>query len=352
MQYNNQNNYENERPMVHKIKKKKKKKLRRLIIIELLVIIILIPVAYIYFQLGRIPRQSLDLDNIQVNDIDLDALKGYRNIAVFGVDSRANDLKKNTRSDSIMIVSINKKTKDIKVCSIYRDTYVHIKDHGYTKINHAYAYGGPELAINTINENFDLDITDFVTVNFSAVTNVVDLLGGITLDIQKDELKHVNNYTRDVARINGTDYTYLKKAGKQTVDGTQATAYCRVRYTAGGDFTRAERQRTVMTQIFNKAKKSSIPTMIKLANKMIPQIYTSLSNTEMLSLGKDIFFYDMKDQNGFPFDKKTKKINGVSYVLADSLSSNVSKLHEFLFKQENYEPSKTVQNYSAEIANR
>lgn len=352
MNNNTQGNYENRKELVKRAKKKKKKRLRRLIIIELLVILILLPVAYLFFQLSRIPRQELDLENIQVNNIDLDELKGYRNIAVFGVDSRANDLKKNTRSDSIMIVSINKKTKDVKICSIYRDTYVNIEGHGYTKLNHAYAYGGPELAINTINKNFDLNVTDFVTVNFSAVTNVVDLLGGITLDIKEDELKHVNNYTRDVAKINGTDYTYLKKAGKQTVDGTQATAYCRVRYTAGGDFTRAERQRTVLNQIFKKAKKSNPFTLVKLANEMIPQVYTSLSNTEMLSLGKDIFFYDIKDQAGFPFDNTAKKIGGVSYVLADTLSSNVSKLHEFLFNQKDYVPSATVKGYSSEIAGR
>lgn len=351
MKENNQY-YDNDRTTVKKVKKKKKKRLRRIIIIELVVLVILLPIAYLYFQLGRIPRQELDLENVQFNNIDLDELKEYRNIAVFGVDSRANDLKKNTRSDSIMIVSINKKTKDVKVCSIYRDTYVYIEGHGYTKINHAYAYGGPELAINTINANFDLNVTDFVTVNFSAVTNIVDLLGGITLDIQKDELKHVNNYTRDVARINGTDYTYLKKAGKQTVDGTQATAYCRVRYTAGGDFTRAARQRTVMSQIFKKCKKASPVTLVKIANKMLPQIYTSLSNTEMISLASGIFSYDLKKQEGFPFDKTTKKIGGVSYVLADTLSSNVSQLHEFLFNQNDYEPSKKVKGYSAEIASK
>lgn len=349
---NKQENHGNQRELVKKVKRKKKKRLRRLIIIELIVILVLVPVAYLYFQLGRIPRQELNLDNIEFNNIDLSKLDGYRNIAVFGVDSRANDLKKNTRSDSIMIVSINKKTKDVKVCSIYRDTYVYIEGHGYTKLNHAYAYGGPELAINTINKNFDLNVTDFVTVNFSAVTNIVDLIGGITLDIKEDELKHVNNYTRDVAKINGTDYKYLKKAGKQTVDGTQATAYCRVRYTAGGDFTRAERQRTVMNQIFKKAKKANPFTLVKIANKMIPQVYTSLTNTEMLSLGKDVFAYDIKDQTGFPFDNTAKKIGGVSYVLADTLSSNVSQLHEFLFNQKDYTPSKTVKGYSSEIAAR
>lgn len=345
----NQTPYRNQPPN-KKPKSKKKKRLRIIIIIELIIILILIPIGYLYYQFGRMPK--LELNNVKINDIDTSELSGYRNIAVFGVDSRANDLKKNTRSDSIMIVSINKKTKDVKICSIFRDTYVNVEGHGFTKITHAYAYGGPELAINTINRNFDLNISDFVTVNFSAVTNMVDLVGGITLDIQKDELKHVNNYTRDVARINGTKYTYLKHAGKQKVDGTQATAYCRVRYTAGSDFKRAERQRTVLKEIFKKTKSAGIPTLLKIADKMMPQVYTSLSQTEMLGLAKDVLAYDIKDQQGFPFDKTSKKVNGMSVVLADSLSSNVTKLHEFLFKQTDYKPSKTVQEYSSTIASR
>lgn len=333
-------------------RKKRRKRIRRIILVELLILLIIIPVVYTLYQLNRIPRQSLDLESIEVNQIDLDELKDYHNIAIFGVDSRANDLKKNTRSDSIMVLSINKKTNDIKVCSIYRDTYVKIKDHGYTKVNHSYSYGGPALAINTLNTNLDLNITDFITVNFSAVTHMVDLLGGITLDIKEDELDYVNAYTRDVARINGTKFHYLKKAGKQKVDGTQATAYCRVRYTAGGDFTRAQRQRTVLNEIFNETKHASVTTLMNIANEMIPQVYTSLSNQELVLLGKDIFFYKMKGQEGFPFDKTAKRINGTSFVLAETLSSNVTKLHEFLFQQNNYKPSKTVQERSSVIASK
>ncbi|HEX3078334.1 MAG TPA: LCP family protein [Lachnospiraceae bacterium] len=347
-----QNPYEMPQQNPRRKKRKKKKRTKIIFLIELILILVLVPVAYIIYQFDKIPKQELKLENIKFNDFDMSHLDGYRNIVVFGVDSRANDLRKNTRSDSIMIVSINKKTKDVKVVSIYRDTYVYIKDHGYTKINHAYAYGGPELAINTINTNFDLNVTDFVTVNFSAVTNIVDMLGGITLDITKDELEYVNDYTRDVARINGTDFTYLKKAGKQVVDGTQATAYCRVRYTAGGDFTRAERQRTVMKQVFKETKKASIPTLFKLANTMIPQVFTSLSNMEMLGLSKDIFFYDLGKQSGFPFEKEAKTISGTSYVLPMSLTDNVSELHSYLFGEKNYKPSKTVQGFSADIASR
>lgn len=330
-------------------KKKKKSKAKIIFILELLLILLLIPIVYIYIQIEKIPSTNIDKKNISQNEIDNSDINKYRNIVVFGVDSRSNNLKKNTRSDSIMVMSINKKTKKVKLASIYRDTYVNIEGHGYTKINHAYSYGGPELALSTINTNFDLDCTEFVTVNFSALTNVIDLLGGITLNIEKNELNYVNDYARDVAKINGTKYNRIESTGEQVVDGTQATGYSRVRYTSGGDFRRTERQRTVVDQVFKKAKKSSIPTLISIMNEMIPQIYTSLNTTEMLNYGKDIFFYDINDQTGFPIENQAGKINGTSYVLPTTLESNVIELHKFLFGTMNYVPSKTVKTRSQEI---
>lgn len=329
--------------------KKKKKKTKWILIIEVLLIIVLIPVVYLFFQIDKIPTADLDESKIKQNQFDNGDIDGYKNIAIFGVDSRANDLKKNTRSDSIIIASINKKTKDVKLSSIFRDTYVYIDGHGYTKINHAYSYGGPELALSTINTNFDLNITEFVTVNFSAVTNVVDSLGGITLDIQENELKYVNSYARDVAKINGTKYVKLTKTGKQTVNGTTATGYCRVRYTSGGDFRRAERQRTVMEAILAKAKTAKITNLVAVMNEMIPQIYTSLDTPAMLSYGKDVFFYNIAGQTGFPFENKGGKVKGTSYVFPTTLSSNVTELHKYLFGTENYKPSKTVETRSTEI---
>ncbi|MBR3772069.1 MAG: LCP family protein, partial [Clostridium sp.] len=238
-------------------KGKRKRRIRRLLALELFIVLILIPVAFAVSSLSKIQTFEADLDTLSMNHVNDPNMKDYTNLVVYGVDSRANELDKNTRSDSIIIVSINKKTKDIKLSSVFRDTFVNIEDRGYTKINHAYSYGGPSLSINTLNRNLDMNIKDFVTVNFSALSNVIDLLGGIELDIQENELKYVNAYTRDVAKINGTDFTYLKSAGKQTVTGVQATGYCRVRYTKGGDFRRAERQRTVMKAVFEKAKKSN-----------------------------------------------------------------------------------------------
>ncbi|BCN29789.1 LCP family protein [Anaeromicropila herbilytica] len=341
------NNYSEREPVR---KKKKRKKMKWLIALEVLVILLLIAFVYIYIKIDRIPKAELNTNNVATNNTDLSGLDGYRNIAIFGVDSRANDLKENTRSDSIMIASINRKTKDVKLVSLFRDTYVNVPGHGYTKLTHAYAYGGPELALSTINKNFDLNIKEFVTVNFSAVSNVIDELGGITLDITDAELKYVNGYTKDLNRINKTNSPYLKSAGTQTVNGTQATAYSRVRYTAGGDFKRAERQRTVVNKILEKAKKTNVVTLSNVMDEMIPQIYTSLDTLDILNLSKDVFFYSIKEQQGFPFENGATTYKGVSYVFPKSLTNNVSELHKFLFGTEDYKPSSTVQSYSNDIA--
>ena len=331
---------------------KKRRRLRMIFALEMLLIVALVIGAVGVYQLSRIKTCTVDLEGIRANDVNDPNMEDYETFVVFGVDSRANELEKNTRSDSIILVSIHRKTKEAKILSVYRDTYVNIADHGYTKMTHAYAYGGPELAISTLNTNFDLNIQDFVTVNFSAVANLVDKVGGVEIDIQEDELKYVNSYAKDVAKINGTKYHKLTKAGVQTLDGTQATGYCRVRYTAGGDFTRAERQRTVLMGVFDKMKKSSPVVWYQVADEMMPQIYTSYASKEIIQMGTWFPSLDIKDSQGFPFDKETPTINRMSVVTAEVLSSNVTKMHEYLYGTKDYVPTDTVQSYSNEIAAR
>lgn len=329
--------------------KKKKKKLIRI----LLLVILLVIMAFVMILLNLINKideiENHPLDNTGINnDITDSSLKNHTNIVVYGVDSRANDLKKNTRSDSIILVSINNKTHDVKLTSIYRDTYVRIDGHGYSKINHAYAYGGPDLAVRTLNQNFDLNVHDFITVNFSALSNVIDALGGITLTIHKDELKWVNAYAHDVAKINGMPYKKIKHAGKQTLTGVQATGYCRVRYTSGGDFTRAKRQRKVLKAIVAKAKKSDPLTLYNVLNEMLPQIYTSLTTQEILHLGVYLPLYEIKNSKGFPYELDCHRASdGIYYDFPTTLSSNVTKLHKKLFGTDNYKPTKTVEEITA-----
>ena len=326
---------------------RKKHPIRRFLLLVLLLVVVLFVGAGVYIVSSLSEIENHELKNVALCGDNDPNIGKYTTIALFGVDSRANALRENTRSDSIMIASINKKSHEVKLVSVFRDTYVQIEDHGCTKANHAYAYGGPDLAVNTLNTNFDLSIEDFVTVNFNALSNVIDELGGITLDIQKDELKWVNAYARDVAKINGQEFTKIKKPGKQTVTGVQATGYCRVRYTKGGDFTRAERQRTVLQAIFDKAKSTSPITLISVMDTIFPQIYTSLSTQDMLSLLMYLPLYDIGDQQGFPYKQNGHKgSDGVYYGFPDTLESNVSKLHEELFGTKGYTPSETVQKIS------
>lgn len=327
--------------------KKKKSNLVIILLIEIIIIILLFGGVYLYDKMGKIQFDDSEDSSIQQN-VDID-IAGYRNIAIFGVDSRENALKKSTHSDTIVIASINNKTKDVKLVSVYRDTYVNIPGEGYNKINAAYFKGGYSLALSTINTNFDLDVKEFVTVNFQAVVDVVDKLGGITLDITDSELKYLNGYVRELNRINGTDVAGLKSSGTQTVNGTQATAYARIRYTKGGDFKRAERQRIVISKIFEKTKSSDLATINTIINEMFPQIYTNLSTSEILSLATDILSYNIVDNVGFPYEKDAHTYNKVSYVFPINLQDNVIKLHEFLFDEVGYVPSTTVQEYSSYV---
>jgi polyisoprenyl-teichoic acid--peptidoglycan teichoic acid transferase len=327
--------------------KKKNSKLFVILFFEIVIILLIFAGIYIYDKMNKIQFDDSEDSNIQLNE-EVE-IEGYHNIALFGVDSRENALEKSTHSDTIVIASINNKTKDVKLVSIYRDTYVNIPGEGYNKINAAYFKGGYSLALSTINTNFDLDVKDFVTVNFSAIVQAIDLLGGIELDITKSELKYLNGYVRELNRINGTEVPGLKAAGTQLVNGTQATAYARIRYTKGGDFKRAERQRIVIQKIFEKAKGSDLSTVNSIIDEMFPQIYTNLSTAEIFSLAKDLFSYNIVDNTGFPFEKDAHTYKKVSYVFPINLQDNVIRLHEFLFGKDGYTPSATVQDYSSYV---
>ncbi len=332
----------------HKVKKKKH--LLRIIIIEAIVVVILLSAAQLYrsFHKAIDKIQIINEDDKNIEQNEGVEIGGYRNIVVFGLDTRDNSLKRGN-SDTIMIASINNKTKDVKLVSIYRDTYVNIPDIGYTKINAAYANGGYALALSTINKNFDLDITEYITVNFRAVIDTIDRVGGITLDIQNNELKTLNGYVRELNRINGTDVPGLKSAGTQTVNGTQATAYARIRYTEGGDFKRTERQRVVLSKTFGKVKSSKLTTIYDLINDIFPQTATNLDKDEILGLAKNVLSFDIVDQTGFPFEKEAHNYKKVSYVFPINLKDNVIRLHGLLFENEDYSPSRNVQEYSDHI---
>jgi len=278
----------------------------------------------------------------------------YMNIALFGVDAKSDsELFKGSRSDSMMIASINMDTGDIKLISVYRDTFLNLSNDSYRKCNAAYSYGGAEQAVKMLNMNLDMDIENFVTVGYKGLIDVIDGLGGIYLDIDETELKHINNYQITIVNdVLKGEYTPVKETGYQKVDGLQAAAYCRIRYGGGDDFKRASRQREVIKGIEEQAKKTDLATLQKVFNKAIENIYTSLENDDILSLLANISDYRIVEEGGFPQEnmRTTANIGAKgSSVIPMSLEDNVVWLHQFLFGVEDYEVSKTVRECSDQI---
>lgn len=330
---------------------KKKRKRRKLALGAIIVVLLLVLVVVLKVNsiLSKVNRVDIDEDALVRNDFVDDNIEGYWNIAIFGVDSRTNDLLKNTRSDSIIIASMDKKTKKVKLVSVYRDTLSDIEGVGYAKINAAYANGGPQLAISTLNRMLDLDIKDFITVNFSAVTQLVNLIDGVEITIEKDELKALNTNIKDCNKLNKTKSPLIKKAGTYNLDGTQALAYSRIRKTSGSDYRRTQRQRTVLMAVLKKAKSSSLTTLYSIIDTMLPQVATDLTTSDILSLTMDVFSCDIVEDSGFPFEKEAATVNGASVVVPKDLEQNVIKLHQMLFTSEQYSPSATVKQISKEI---
>lgn len=255
------------------------------------------------------------------------------NIALFGLDGAQDDC---SRSDCIMILTIDNLHNQLKLSSIIRDSYVDILGrNNKDKINHAYAFGGPALAMETLNSNFNLDIDRFVSVNFSSFPKIIDSLGGITLNITDDEIKYINNYINEINSLNENSSPNINYSGTQTVDGTQALAYSRIRYTNGGDFERSHRQRVVLEQVFNKLKTTPITNYPNLLNEFLPLINTNLSNKEILSLCIDIASLKDKDiiQGRFPEDEDAegKNINGIYYYVFNKDSTR-DKISNFIYE--------------------
>lgn len=350
-------------PLTRKQKRLLKKRRRRRILfgIEIFILLILIAGVFIYAKLGKMNFTSLDFSKIGVNSgvSNNKVMKGYTTIGLVGLDNRSNKLKSGN-SDTMIIASINNDTKKVKLVSVYRDTYLRIGEDSegngqYSKANAAYAKGGAEQFLNMLNTNLDLNVTDFVSVDFQAVAEAVELLGGIDVELKEEEVVHLNNYCVETSKVTGMDYTPLeKKEGTHHLNGVQTVAYARIRYTAGNDFRRAARQREVIYKIVEKAKKSDIATLSKILDKVFPNIYTSFTKAEILQMGMSMLSYDIEDQTGFPFDhlygqRVKDAMGGKDVVLPVTLESNVIKLHAFLYPEDSYTPSEEVKAYSQRI---
>lgn len=327
-----------------------------------IVILVLMTVGYTIFYLGAKYEDKVQIEedfdeNVKdsINENSNADQKGYTTIALFGIDSRSSDsMKEGNRSDSIIIASINNDTKEVKLVSVYRDTLLQVDYEGgvTTKITHAYAYGGPEMAVKALNANLDLQITDFVTVNFTALSKAIDDLGGITINVKESELPMLNACITEQMSITGIYSDGVFTAGEQHLNGTQATGWARIRSTDQGDITRTERQRTVIAKMIAKAKSAGLGAINDVIDDVFPNVCTSIDKDAMFNLAKSLMEYELGDTAGFPFAYApvTHETKGAVLVPAD-LTTNVSALHKFLFNTDNYQPTSDVTNISSQIQN-
>ncbi|MCR4890657.1 MAG: LCP family protein [Lachnospiraceae bacterium] len=350
-------------------KKSRKKKRHFLFILEILVILVLVVALYVVYRLDLADtgnKSSMEEVTVneevlaQIEDEENDEWKmdGYTNIALFGVDSRDMNLGKGTLADTIIVASLNNETGEIKLCSIFRDTYCAIGEDSdgkqtFTKANTAYSAGGPGQAVQMLNTNLDMDISEYVTVGFKALVDTIDSLGGIEIEITEDEIHFLNDYqigTAEAIGIPQSQIINVTSPGRQTLNGLQATSYCRIRYTKGDDFKRAERQRTVLSQVAEKAMTADVATLNSLIDAIFPLCNTSLTKTEILSYATRMGKFRLGDQSGFPFERVTGVMGRAgSCVVAEDFAQNVVEFHRFLFGDSEYTPSQTVKDVSQRI---
>lgn len=320
-------------------KKSKLKKVLKITGIILIVIILILAILaglaymFVHNKLSKINYVEIDKTDLNISEEVAEDLNTYRNIVILGIDARADTYSLGNRSDGIIIASLNEKTKEVKLTSVYRDTYVDIEGYGLDKITHAYSFGGPQLALKTLNTNFDLNISEFVTVNFDAVKEIVDRVGGVSITITGEEVKHIKG---------------IDSPGTYVLSGEKALAYARIRYAEGGDYKRTERMRTVIEAVFNKAKTFNAVQLNDFVDHVFPHIYTNIKQDEILDLIPKISNYKIIKSMGWPYE-----VRGITldrwYGVPVTLESNVVKLHQEIFEQDDYEVTETVKGISNRI---
>ena len=363
LQMNTARDIEGELDEVYSKKEKRKKSLWKKIlllsVIEILTLVMNVCAAYVVRYMNIKPEVQFNIKNVKNQNIDVtkqEQMQGYWTIAVFGVDSRDGGVGRGANADVQLIVCIDRATGAVKLASVFRDTYLNLAAGSrFAKINEAYADGGPEQAVAALNKNLDLDIEHYATFNWRAVADVITMLGGVDIDITEKEFKYMNAYIHETSieskvNVKNPAAEYIKKPGMQHLDGVQAVAYARLRY-MDDDFTRTKRQREVISQVLDKAKKADLATLTNVIDTVLPQIAFNVDVGDILELAKGVNKYNIVGSEGFPYDLRTQMMGKKGdCVIPLSLASNVTKLHEYLFGDENYKPSSAVWTFSDKIA--
>lgn len=348
-----------ERRMRDKKKKARRTRIITMVIVELLTLVCIFGFGFVYRYMHMTADVAFDVSKVRNDNIDISQkqkMSGYWTVAVFGVDSRNGDVGKGANADVQIIANVNMGTGDITLTSVYRDTYLNLgKGDRYSKSNAAYAEGGPEQAVAMLNKNLDLDIENYVTFNWKAVADVIDLLGGVDIDVSKAAFYYMNAYIHETCLKSGISAQnpaamYIKKAGPQHLNGVQAVAYARLRY-MDSDFERTKRQREVISQCLDLAKKTDLATLTKIIDTVLPQVAFNIDTADIIELAKGISRYNIRESVGFPKDLKDQMMGKKgACVIPATLESNVVWLHSILFEDENYTVSDAVKRYSQKIS--
>lgn len=348
-----------ERRMRDKKKKARRTRIITMVIVELLTLVCIFGFGFVYRYMHMTADVAFDVSKVRNDNIDISQkqkMSGYWTVAVFGVDSRNGDVGKGANADVQIIANVNMGTGDITLTSVYRDTYLNLgKGDRYSKSNAAYAEGGPEQAVAMLNKNLDLDIENYVTFNWKAVADVIDLLGGVDIDVSKAAFYYMNAYIHETCLKSGISAQnpaamYIKQAGPQHLNGVQAVAYARLRY-MDSDFERTKRQREVISQCLDLAKKTDLATLTKIIDTVLPQVAFNIDTADIIELAKGISRYNIRESVGFPKDLKDQMMGKKgACVIPATLESNVVWLHNILFADENYSVSDAVKRYSQKIS--
>lgn len=329
----------NKKGELYRKRKKRIKKRRLKVFFVSLFLIILFLIGYGAYYVTNILGNVNKTDISQSNeDLGIDynndnSRDNITNILLLGLDKRSQTDK--GRSDAIMVLTVDTKAKKIKLSSLMRDMRVSIDGHGKDKLNHAYAFGGAELAIKTVNQNFGLDIKDYVLVDYDGLEAIIDAVGGVNIEIKESEFDMVNDYIHDLAVLKDVTPPYLSNPGTQTLSGMQAVAYSRIRYVGNGDYERTERQRRVLSAIFEKIQRAGVTKYPGIVNNLIPYVETSLDTMEMLTLGKKILIsgFSNIEQTRFPSDGycEGRIIKGTWYLIFNTKVTK-QQIHDYIYE--------------------
>ena len=352
------NTYENIVPENKRQKRRRwSKKRKALIIISVLVIVcVALLIGGYFFLLDKF--NNMDYEDLNGADYDInpgveEKLEGYRNILIVGLDTRENEDESYSKSDAIIIATIKEDNGKVRLTSVYRDTLLDLEEqkgkHRLDKLTHQYMYGDPLSLIRTLNRNMDLNIKEYVKVNWETVADATDNMGGLELTIKDYEIKEMNKYIKSTNKTLHGDKTKIKKAGKQTLNGIQTVTYCRIRKVGNGDYERTERMRKTMKAAFKKTKTMSLGELNDLAEEILPEIGTNITGKKIVGLAVGTLRYDLGKNSGWPYDVSEAVVDGVWYGPPVTLESNVKEMHRKLFGQKNYEPTKKVKTINDRI---